>query len=85
MNKYDIVKKHIDEYDYYNLLACHAPSDEFDSYSHKLAQIITENDTVEHIATLLADTLDKAFGEDVNPVRYMETAQKIKTDLNGIW
>lgn len=85
MNKYEIIKKHIDEYDYYGLLACCAPKDEFDSYSHKLAEIISENDTVEQIATLIANTLDKAFGEEVKPEKFMETAKKIKAALKSNW
>ena len=29
MNRFEIVKKYNDEYDYYDLLACGAPNDEF--------------------------------------------------------
>ena len=47
MNRFEIVKKYIDEYDYYDLLACGAPNDEFDSYSRKFANTITEKDSIE--------------------------------------
>ena len=50
MNRFEIVKKYIDEYDYYDLLACGAPNDEFDSYSRKFANTITEKDSIEDIA-----------------------------------
>ena len=54
MNKFEIIKKYIDEYDYWGLLAGHAPNDEFDSYSKQLSEIITEKDSVEDIASLIA-------------------------------
>ena len=43
MNKFDVIKKYIDEFDYYGLLVSCAPNDEFDSYSHKFADVISEN------------------------------------------
>ena len=60
-----------------------ATQDEFDSYSHKLAKIISEKDTVKQIAALISNTLDKAFGEEVKPEKFMETAQKIKAALKN--
>ena len=42
MNKYDVIKKYIDEFDYYGLLASCAPNDEFDSYSQMLSQRIAQ-------------------------------------------
>ena len=36
MNKFDVIKKYIDEFDYYGLLASCAPNDEFDSYLREL-------------------------------------------------
>lgn len=83
MNRFEIVKKCIDEYDYYDLLACGAPNDEFDSYSRELANTITEKDSVEDIARIIAETMDKAFAEEINPEKYMETARLIRTELYG--
>ena len=81
MSKYEVIKKYIDEFDYYSLLEGGAPNDEFDSYSRKFAGIITENDTVEDIAMLIAETMDKAFGAEINPKKFLETAQKIRNAL----
>ena len=81
MSKYEVIKKYIDEFDYYSLLEGGAPNDEFDSYSRKFAETITENDSVEDIAMLIAETIDKAFGEDVKPEKFLEIAQKIKNAL----
>ena len=57
MSKFKVVKKYIDEFDYYSLLEGGAPQDEFDSYSRELAGLITENDSVEDIALRIAETL----------------------------
>ena len=81
MSKYEIIKKCIDEYDYYDLLACYAPKDEFDSYSRKVAESISENDTIEEIALIIANTMDKAFGEEIRLEKFLETAKKIKTAI----
>lgn len=81
MSKFEIIKKYIDEYDYYGLLAFGAPNDEFDSYSQKFADTITENYTVEDIAILIAETMDNAFSEQVRPKNFLKTAKKIKNAL----
>ncbi len=83
MNKFKIIKKYIDEYDYYGLLACHAPNDEFDGYSRKFADVISENDTVEDIARLIAETMDKAFSEEIKPEKFIKTARLIRKELYG--
>ena len=81
MNKFKIVKKYIDEYDYYGLLSCHAPDDEFDSYSQQLADSIRGDDTVEDIARLIANIMDKAFAEEINPEKFIDVADKIRKAL----
>lgn len=81
MNRFEIVKKYIDEYDYYDLLACGSPNDEFDSYSRKLANTITDKDSIEDIARLISETLDKAFAEEIRPEKFLETAKMIRKEL----
>lgn len=86
MNRFEIVKKYIDEYDYYDyydLLACGAPNDEFDSYSRKFANTITEKDSIEDIARLISETIDKAFAEEIKPEKFLETAKLIRKELYG--
>lgn len=83
MNRFEIVKKYIDEYDYYDLLACGAPNDEFDSYSRKFANTITEKDSIEDIARLISETIDKAFAEEIKPEKFLETAELIRKELYG--
>lgn len=83
MDKYCIVKKYIDEYDYYSLLECGAPDDEFDCYSREFAQIIQEDSTIEEIANIIANRMDKAFGNEVSAEKFIKTAKKIKIALNN--
>lgn len=83
MNRFEIVKKYIDEYDYYDLLACGAPNDEFDSYLRKFANTITEKDSIEDIARLISETIDKAFAEEIKPEKFLETAKLIRKELYG--
>ena len=80
MNRFEIVKKYIDEYDYYDLLACGAPNDEFDSYSRKFANTITEKDSIEDIARLISETIDKAIAEENKPEKFLETAKFIRKE-----
>ena len=59
MDKYSIIKKYIDELDYLNLLANHAPGDEFDEESKEIAVKVTESLTVQGIAWIIAEVLNK--------------------------
>jgi hypothetical protein len=81
MNRFEIIKKYIDEYDYFGLLASHAPNDEFDEYSQKLVDTITKEDSSEDIAKMIANIMDKAFAEEINPEKFIETANKIRKAL----
>lgn len=65
------------------MLACGAPNDEFDSYSRKFANTITEKDSIEDIARLISETIDKAFAEEIKPEKFLETAKLIRKELYG--
>lgn len=78
MDKFSIIKQYIDEYDYYSLLKHGAPDNEFDSYSHELAEEIQENSTIQEIANIIANRLDIAFGNDV-----LKQLKKIKLAMNN--
>lgn len=78
MSKFQIIKKYIDEYDYYSLLKNGAPADEFDSYALEFAELINVDNTVEAIAGILAERLDRAFGNEVEPEKFISVAEKIK-------
>jgi len=84
LDKFAVVKKYIDEFDYYSLLKHGAPADEFDSYSCEFAEQIQENDTVEEIAYIISNRVDRAFGEKVCPDKFLETAGRIKLAMENI-
>lgn len=83
MEKYEIIKKYLDEYDYYGLLAGGAPRDEFVGEAHGLAEIISEQDSADEIAAKLANTLDTAFGEKLGAEKFGEIARKICAALEN--
>lgn len=84
MEKFEIVKKYIDELDYYGLLAQGSPADEFDRESTIIAYQINKNMTAEDIAFIIADTFFEAFdGEDAEPAWFITTAEKILNELNS--
>lgn len=73
---FQIVKKAIDEFNLYGLLH-HAPSNEFDIESKKIAEQININSTVEEIAEIIARVFSKAFNEEFKVKEFMATAEKI--------
>lgn len=80
-DKFIIVKKWLDAYDYYSLLKNGAPEDEFASEARKISDLITDDSSVERIAEVIAMVMHSAFGNDERPERYLEMAKKIKAEL----
>jgi len=66
MNKYNIIKEHIDSIDYYSLLSGGAPNDEFDSESRAIAGLISTESTADDIANIITNVFEKAFGNTEN-------------------
>ena len=78
---FDVVKKYIDQMDYYALLAQGAPGDEFDIESARISLRITEDSDVAEIATIIADVFSYSFGESENAEKFMKWAVAIKSDI----
>lgn len=79
---FKIVKKYIDDYDYYGLLRDGAPDDEFVSESLRISDRISEDSSIEQIAATIADVFHIAFGNDEEPNHYIPVAQKIWSELH---
>lgn len=79
---FKIVKKYIDEYDYYCLLSEGAPDDEFATEALRISDRISEDSTIEQIATTIADVFHLAFGNEEHPELYLPVAQKIWAELH---
>ena len=84
MEKFIIVKKYIDELDYYGLLAQGSPEDEFDRESTIIAYQINADMSAEDVAFIIAETFYEAFyGDDQEPAWFIPTAEKILNELNS--
>ena len=81
MSTFDQVKRQIDLLDPYNLLASHAPQDEYDAESQKISARISFADSAEQIADVIAEVMQAAFGAPDSPARYQETARNIRRAL----
>lgn len=82
MDKYSIIKKYIDELDYLNLLANHAPDDEFDGESKEIAIKVTESLTMQEIARIIAEVFNKQFNDNNSPDIFMDCAKNIYHELH---
>ena len=81
---FDIVKKNIDQMDYYALLAQGAPDDEFDIESARISLRITKDSDVIEIATIIADVFSYSFGESETAEKFMKWAIAIKNEISKI-
>ena len=79
--KFKIVKKYIDEMDYYALLAGGAPENEFDMESEEISRQIYAKSDVGEIAKVIAQVFEKNFGGHVDVQRFLLVAEKIQEDL----
>lgn len=82
--KFQIVKRYIDERDVYCLLADGCPNDEFDIESEQIANLISETDTEQQIAAVCADVFTKMFGEKFRPKEFLKVAKSIKDELQNL-
>ena len=80
--KYLIVKKYVDEMDYYSLLSTGAPSNEFDTESQKISDKISSIHTEQDIAKIIAEVFNKEFGDRNTETHFMDCAKKIYAGLH---
>lgn len=64
--KFEIVKKYIDEMDYMGLLSLGCPKNEYDGESEKIAIRIKPDMSPEEIALLINDVFTKSFYECID-------------------
>ena len=82
MEKYLIVKKHIDAMDYCSLLSVGAPNDEFDTESQIICDKITCALSVQDIAQIIAEVFNQSFSHSDATSRFVDCAKKIFADLH---
>ena len=81
MSKFSQVKRQIDRLDPENLLASHAPQDEYDAESRKISEQISHFDSPRQIAAVIAAVMQNAFGKPESPARFSETALAVRRAL----
>lgn len=77
---FNIVKKFIDEFNPMGLLP-HAPENEYDIESKKIASQINQNSTINEIAEIISKVLSKSFDEKFEIKKCLATAEKIYQSL----
>ena len=76
-----IVKKYIDQMDYYDLLASGAPSDEFDIESKEISARIRYDHSVQEIAAIIALVFNEYFDEHDDATVFLTVAEQIKNEF----
>ncbi len=78
---FHIVKQHVDLWNPESLLP-HAPDDEYDIESKKIAEEINENCTAEELAEIISRVFEKGFGGNYDRERCSGCAEAVYRDLN---
>ena len=81
LDRFRIIKKYIDQMDYYALLAGGAPSDEFDIESREISARIRDDHSAQDIAQIIASVFHKYFGAHDDATAFFAIAEQIKNEL----
>lgn len=76
-----IVKKYIDQMDYYALLAGGAPRNEFDSESIEISNRIHPEQSIQEIANIIAEVFNANFDERNDAMDFLVVAEQIRKEL----
>ena len=80
-DRFRIIKKYIDQMDYYALLASGAPSDEFDIESREISVRIRDDHSAQDIAEIIALVFNEYFDEHDDATAFLSVAELIKNEL----
>ena len=80
-NRFHVVKKYIDQMDYYGLLASGAPSDEFDIESKEISARISDDRSAQDIAEIIASVFNEYFDEHDDATVFLAVAKQIEKEL----
>ncbi len=81
-DNFHIIKKYVDQMDYYDLLANGAPSDEFDVESKEICARVRCEHSVREIAEIIASVFNEYFNEHSESTEFFAVAELIKNDFN---
>ncbi len=87
MNKFLTVKTAVDRADPCGLLKCGAPDDEYDIESAKISDMISDTDSAERIAGIMAEVFPRALTPNFPPKRFMRRRGRYGAEyrINGIF
>ena len=80
-DRFRIIKKYIDQMDYYALLAGGAPSNEFDIESREISARIRDDHSAQDIAVIIASVFNEHFDEHDDATAFLSVAEQIKNEL----
>ena len=80
-DKFLVIKKYIDQMDYYDLLASGAPSDEFDIESKEISSRVRYDHSVQDIAEIIASVFNEYFDEHDDATVFLVVAGQIEKEL----
>ena len=81
-DKFRIIKKYIDQMDYYDLQEAGAPSDEFDIETKEICARVRCEHSVLKIAEIIASVFNERFNEHDDAVKFLSVAELIKNELS---
>ena len=85
MNKFTIVKEVVDQYDFDGLLDWGRPIGEYDIVSGMISDAITEDSSIEEIATISQDIFNSIFGYGHEPDSCIMLASQIKEAMSTMF
>ena len=80
-NRFHVVKKYIDQMDYYCLLASGAPSYEFDIESKEISARISDDHSAQDIAEIIASVFNEYFNDHNDATMFLAVAKQIEKEL----
>ena len=80
-NNFWVVKKYIDQMDYYGLLASGVPSDEFDIETKEISARIRYEHSAQDIAEIIASVFNEYFDEHDDATVFLAVAEQIEKEL----
>ena len=80
-DKFLVIKKYIDQMDYYALLASGAPSDEFDIETKEICARVQYDHSAQDIAEIIASVFNAYFNEHDDATIFLAVAEQIEKEL----
>lgn len=81
---FQVVKRHIDKWDTFDLLCIHCPDDEYDGESKSISKKTTKYSTVKDIAIIISKNFSSSFGEPCTVKDSLIVAKNIYNEIHKL-